>query len=59
MYHRDGELLTLSAIPPGRSDSGITFTSDAALAAGSELYNNYSGRPNEELLFCYGMRRHT
>ena len=52
LNHRSGALVTCTAVPPGRADSGVTFSSDTALGAGAELCNNYSNRSNEELLFC-------
>ena len=38
----------------GSPDGGVCFHTDVRLDAGSEVFNNYGDRPNEELLFSYG-----
>ena len=41
LNHRDGQPVTWTAVPPGRPECGLAFTTDTPLKAGVEAFNNY------------------
>ncbi|GMH64362.1 hypothetical protein TrRE_jg10676 [Triparma retinervis] len=51
MNHRMGAKMTWEAIDEGGL---ITFVAGEDVAPNSEVFNNYGGKANEELMMCYG-----
>ena len=49
LNHSQSSMVTWDFTP-----SGCTIRNDSILSAGSEVFNNYGAKSNEELLIAYG-----
>jgi hypothetical protein len=53
LNHRHGQPIEWNS-----NSTHVEFATPCAVKSGDEVYNNYGGRPNEELIFSYGFCIH-